>query len=118
NRQRTNYVPVANAASTNLGDMLTNALTQNPTQPIYNDDGSFYEIREEGMNPVQVPEIFTDFGEVTRIIGNLNVNFEIIEGLEYNLSNAIDNSMANRFSQVNPHNNQRIQAPEGAFRFG
>jgi TonB-dependent starch-binding outer membrane protein SusC len=117
-RQRTDYVPVANNHSTNLGDMLTNSLTQNPTQPIYNPDGSFYEIRDDGMNPVQVPEIFTDFGEVTRIMGNLNVDFELMEGLMYRFNAAVDNSQGNRYSQVSPHNNQRIAAPLGAFHYG
>ncbi|TVQ66392.1 MAG: SusC/RagA family TonB-linked outer membrane protein [Balneolaceae bacterium] len=116
-RQRTDYVPVANTASTNLGDMLTNSLTQNPTQPIYNPDGSFYEIRSDGMNPVQVPEIFTDFGEVTRILGKLSVDFEIVEGLMYRFNTAIDNSQGSRSSQVSPHNNQRIDAPNGAYSF-
>ncbi len=116
-RQRTDYVPVANTASTNLGDMLTNSLTQNPTQPIFNPDGSFFEIRDDGMNPVQVPEIFTDFGEVTRILGQLNLDFELFEGLMYRFNAAIDNSQGNRFSQVSPHNNQRIDAPDGAFSY-
>jgi TonB-dependent starch-binding outer membrane protein SusC len=117
-RQRTDYVPVANSHSTNLGDMLTNSLTQNPTQPIFNPDGSFYEIRDDGMNPVQVPEIFTDFGEVTRFLGSLNVDFELMEGLVYRINTAIDNSQGNRFSQVSPHNNQRIAAPNGAGQRG
>lgn len=116
-RQRTDYVPVANSHSTNLGDMLTNSLTQNPTQPIYNSDGTFYEIRDDGMNPVQVPQIFTDFGEVTRLLGSVNVDFELMEGLQYRLNAAIDNSQGNRFSQVSPHNNQRIEAPDGAFNY-
>lgn len=116
-RQVTDYVPVANTASTNLGDMLTNSLTQNPTQPIYNPDGSFYEIRNDGMNPVQVPEIFTDFGEVTRILSKLSADFEIAEGLIYRFNAGIDNSQGNRFSQVSPHNNQRIDAPNGAFNY-
>lgn len=116
-RQRTDYVPVANTASTNLGDMLTNSLTQNPTQPIFNPDGSFFEIRDDGMNPVQVPEIFTDFGEVTRILSKLSADFEIMEGLMYRFNAGIDNSQGNRFSQVSPHNNQRIDAPNGAFNY-
>ncbi|MEX0770977.1 MAG: SusC/RagA family TonB-linked outer membrane protein [Balneolaceae bacterium] len=116
-RQNTDYVPVSNNHSTNLGDMLTNALTQNPTQPIYNDDGSFYEITEEGLNPVQVPEIFTDFGETTRILGSVNVDFELMEGLEYRFNAAVDNSQSNRFSQVSPHNNRRIEAPLGAVNY-
>lgn len=116
-RQNTDYVPVANNHSTNLGDMLTNALTQNPTQPIYNPDGSFYEITEEGMNPVQVPEIFTDFGETTRILGSVNIDLQLMEGLEYRFNAAVDNSQSNRFSQVSPHNNRRIEAPLGAVNY-
>lgn len=116
-RQRTDYVPVANSASTNLGDMLTNALTQNPTQPIYNADGSFFEISSDGMNPVQAPEIFTDFAEVTRILSKLSMDVELTEGLVYRFNAAIDNSQGNRSSQVSPHNNQRIDAPDGAYSF-
>jgi len=117
NRQRTDYVPVANDPSTNLGDMLTNSLTQNPTQPIRNPDGSFFEITSDGLNPVQVPDLFLDFGEVTRILGRAEADIQIATGLRATTSFSIDNSQGNRSSQVNPHNNQRIAAPNGAYNF-
>jgi len=117
NRQRTEYVPVANSADTNLGDMLTNSLTQNPTQPVRNPDGSFFEITNDGLNPAQVPELFTDFGDVTRFLGSAEVGYEIVEGLNVKTSLAIDNSQGNRSSQVEPNNNPRINLPNGAYSF-
>lgn len=113
NRTRTDFAPIANSPSTNGGDMITNALTQNPTNPVRLPDGSLFPITQEGFNPLRGPEILTNFTEVTRILSGINADFEITEGLVLSGNFGIDNSIGNTISQVSRHNINRIAKPLG-----
>lgn len=113
NRTRTDFAPIADAPSTNGGDMITNALTQNPTNPVRLPDGSLFPITQEGFNPLRGPEILTNFSEVTRILSSVKADFEIMEGLMLSANFGIDNSTGNTISQVSKHNINRIAKPDG-----
>nr|MBI1232369.1 SusC/RagA family TonB-linked outer membrane protein [Cytophagales bacterium] len=94
------------------GDALSNALTANPTYPVRNANGSTY-LFPEGINPVMMMEMYTDFSKVSRVLGNLDVSFEIFKGLEYKLNLAVDNSQGSRISQIGRHSVQRLPHPGG-----
>lgn len=113
NRTRTDYAPIANSPSTNGGDMITNALTQNPTNPVRLPDGSLFPITQEGFNPLRGPEILTNFQEVTRLLSSVKADFEITEGLILSGNFGVDNSIGNTISQVSRHNINRIAKPLG-----
>lgn len=113
NRTNTDYAPIANSPSTNGGDMITNALTQNPTNPVRLPDGSLFPITQEGFNPLRGPEILTNFQEVTRVLSSVSADFEIIEGLVLSGNFGLDNSIGNTISQVSRHNIDRIAKPLG-----
>ncbi|MDR9447337.1 MAG: SusC/RagA family TonB-linked outer membrane protein [Balneolaceae bacterium] len=113
NRTRTDFAPIANSPSTNGGDMITNALTQNPTNPVRLPDGSLFPIRQEGFNPLRGPEILTNFSEVTRILSSVQADFEVIENLMLSANFGIDNSYGNTISQVSKHKINRIAKPNG-----
>lgn len=114
NRTRTDFAPIANSPSTNGGDMITNALTQNPTNPVRLPDGSLFPIRQEGFNPLRGPEILTNFSEVTRILSSVQADFEVIENLMLSANFGIDNSYGNTISQVSKHKINRIAKPNGS----
>ncbi|MEX0778917.1 MAG: SusC/RagA family TonB-linked outer membrane protein [Balneolales bacterium] len=113
NRTRTDFAPIADSPSTNGGDMITNALTQNPTNPVRNADGSLFPITQEGFNPLRGPEILTNFSNVTRVLGNFNAEMEFMEGLVYRGNLAVDNSHGATTSQVTAHGINRISNPQG-----
>jgi len=94
------------------GDALSNALTANPTFPTRNADGSAY-LFPEGINPLMMMDIYTDFSKVNRVLGNLDIGFEIFKGLEYKLNVAVDNSQGTRISQIGRHTVQRLPHPGG-----
>ncbi|WP_228691214.1 TonB-dependent receptor [Lunatimonas sp.] len=94
------------------GDALSNALTANPTYPTRNADGSAY-LFPEGINPLMMMDLFTDFSKVNRVLGNIEVGFEILKGLEYRLNVAVDNSTGTRISQIGRHSVQRLPHPGG-----
>lgn len=94
------------------GDALSNALTANPTYVTRNPDGSAY-LFPEGINPLMMMDIYTDFSKVNRVLGNIDVSFEIFKGLEYKLNVAVDNSQGSRISQIGRHTVQRLPHPGG-----
>ncbi len=58
------------------------ALMRNPTLPVYNEDGSFYETRGwSDYNPVALIEQRDRDNQATQIIGNAKISFEVFPGL-------------------------------------
>jgi len=99
---RTDAPPISdNGDST--GDMLTNALNANPTFPTHNPDGTLFNF-PNGYNPLMLLDIYNDFAKTNRVLGNLEVGYELFEGLEYRVNFGIDNSVSQRVSQMSPHN--------------
>ncbi|WP_234572859.1 SusC/RagA family TonB-linked outer membrane protein [Rhodohalobacter sp. 614A] len=113
NQTHTDYAPVANQPDTNIGDMLTNALTQNPTNPVYLQNGSLFPITEEGFNPLRAPELLTNFSDVTRVLSSASAEFEIAEGFFINGNFGLDRSIGSTISQISRHNIPRISNPMG-----
>jgi iron complex outermembrane receptor protein len=65
-------------------DVLYQAFQRNPTDPVKNPDGSFYEIQRDFnyYNPVALIEQIQNTRDAKRFLGNLKADFEIIEGLK------------------------------------
>jgi len=65
-------------------DVLYQAFQRNPTDPVYNEDGSFYEIQRDFnyYNPVALIEQIQNTRDAKRFLGNLKADFEIVEGLK------------------------------------
>jgi len=65
-------------------DILYQAYQRNPTDPIYNTDGSFYETADRSFqynNPVALVEQIQNVRDAKRFFGNIKADLEIIEGL-------------------------------------
>jgi TonB-dependent starch-binding outer membrane protein SusC len=112
-RTRNDNAPIGDNSGVG-GDALANALFANPTYRPYNPDGSLY-LFPEGINPLMMMDIFTDFGVVNRVLGNVTASFEIAKGLEYRLNVAVDNSQGSRVSQIKKHSVQRLPHAGGRF---
>ncbi|WP_162340515.1 SusC/RagA family TonB-linked outer membrane protein [Cyclobacterium salsum] len=108
---RTDSPPIGDNAGVG-GDALSNALTANPTYPTRNPDGSTF-LFPEGINPLMMMEIYTDFAKVNRVLGNIDLGFEITRGLTYKLNVAVDNATGSRISQISRHSVQRLPHPGG-----
>ena len=59
------------------------AYRRNPTDPVYNEDGSFFETDKSFQynNPVAIIKQFQNERDAKRILGNFNADMEIIKGL-------------------------------------
>lgn len=72
-----------NYGASGENDVLYQAFQRNPTDPVYNDDGSFYEIQRDFnyYNPVALIEQIQNTRDAKRFLGNMKADFEIIDGL-------------------------------------
>lgn len=69
-------------------DILYQAYQHNPTDPIRNADGSFYELKRDFgyYNPVAIREYVQNERQAKRLRGNLNLSYEILPTLKANLN--------------------------------
>ncbi|MEM1268864.1 MAG: TonB-dependent receptor [Bacteroidota bacterium] len=79
------------------GGLFTNVFKFNPTFPVRNPDGTFFELPNPGIrNPVAMAEQIEDFTKTTRTLGNLVAAFDIIEGLEARMNVGVNRSQSSR----------------------
>jgi iron complex outermembrane receptor protein len=100
-----------------IGELFSNALNANPTYPTHNPDGSIYQF-PDGLNPLMLLDIYTDFRETNRILGNIEVGVNLFKGLQYKLNASIDNTVSERIGQSDPHNIPDLQYNTGRLNQG
>jgi len=69
--------------SNGSNDVLYQAFQRNPTDPIFNSDGSYYETQRDFnyYNPVALIEQIQNLRDAKRFLGNMKADFEITQGL-------------------------------------
>lgn len=85
------------------GELFTNALNANPTYPTHNPDGSLYQF-PDGLNPLMLLDMYTDFRNTDRVLGNIEASVNLFKGLQYKINVALDNSLSERIGQSKAHN--------------
>ncbi len=78
------------------GDLLISTLRGNPTFPVYNPDGTFFQYATDYRNPVAMIKLTNDHTYTNHVLGNLNASYKIIEGLTYKLNLGVDQTNATR----------------------
>lgn len=94
------YAPLSNNAGYQ-GSLLGAALQLNPTNPVYNRDGSFYQPGDQ-RNPSQMLAYFDDRDVMNRFLTNLSATYQITSSLSYRAVLGFDNSKAERTSFADP----------------
>ncbi|PIB36450.1 SusC/RagA family TonB-linked outer membrane protein [Reichenbachiella sp. 5M10] len=91
-----------NAGAT--GELITHMLKANPTRPVYDADGELFDFDTEGSyNPLYMLDFYDDETRTLRVLGNLEVNFRIVDGLEYQFNYGIDRSFSERNTTFYPN---------------
>lgn len=98
---KSQYAPNSNNAGYQ-GSLIGAAITFNPTYPVYNADGSFYDPLDGNRNPVEMLNYFDDRDNINRVLLNLGLTYKIIEGLSYKVAFGYDNSKSVRTSYADP----------------
>lgn len=99
-RTENSYAPLSNNAGYQ-GSLLGAALQFNPTNPIYNSDGTFYQPGDQ-RNPAQMLAYFTDNDYINRFLGNFSASYQITKDLSYKVVLGLDNSKSQRTSFADP----------------
>lgn len=84
------------------GDVILTSLKLNPTYPIYNPDGSYYQNSTTQRNPVAMLNLTNDITQTDQTIANLTAEYEIIKDLKYKLNvGSTRSSVERRINQDN-----------------
>ena len=85
------------------GDLLSAALRWNPTQAIFQPDGSYTFVdNQANLNPQELLDAYTDYTNTFRILGNVSATWKISENWEYKFLFGLDRSISERKSQLLP----------------
>lgn len=95
------YPPLTNNAGYQ-GSLYGAAITFNPTNPIYNPDGSFYDPKDGNRNPAEMLAYFNDNDNINRILGSISGSYEIVKGLTYKATFGYDDSKSERLGFADP----------------
>ena len=78
------------------GDLLLSALKANPTYPVYNSNGTFYQVSDQIRNPLAMLMLTNDNTQTDRVLANITATLFILKGLNYKMNVAFDQSKASR----------------------
>ena len=96
-------MPITEASGSGYeGDLIITALKSNPTFPIYNADGTYFQYTTAQRNPVAMMNLVDDRTNTLRVVANMSAEYEIIKGLKYKLNIGLDKATAER--RVNQDN--------------
>jgi iron complex outermembrane receptor protein len=94
------YPPLTNNAGYQ-GSLLGAALQFNPTYPVYNPNGSFFQPGDQ-RNPAQMLAYFDDQDRVNRFLTSISGSYEIAKGLVYKVVFGYDNMTSERTAFADP----------------
>ena len=95
------YPPISNNAGYQ-GSLIGAAITFNPTYPVYNADGTFYDPLDGNRNPAEMLNYITDKDNTNRLLSNLNLSWFITKNLTYKVTFGYDNAKSVRTAFADP----------------
>ncbi|MDB5229977.1 MAG: hypothetical protein JWN76_782 [Chitinophagaceae bacterium] len=95
------YAPNTNNAGYQ-GSLIGAAITFNPTYPVFNKDGTFFDPGDGNRNPAALLAYYTDHDNVNRYLTNLSASYEIVSGLTYKATFGYDQLKSLRKSFADP----------------
>ncbi len=82
------------------GNLIGAAIQANPTYPVRNADGTFYNPGGDFRNPASLLAYINDNGVTNRTLANASITWQILEGLQAKANFAVDNSTAVRRTEI------------------
>lgn len=93
-------VPTSDDGGSN-GQLIIHTLMANPTRNVFDSIGNYTNFNMNAhYNPAYLLSIYEDKTRTTRLLGNTDVSFRILKGLEYKLNLGIDRSVAERNTSI------------------
>jgi TonB-linked SusC/RagA family outer membrane protein len=113
-RVNNTYTPTTENGGGFQGGVFTNMVSFNPTNPVYNPDGTFYEIGTgaQGIrNPVGLADQLTDVAPESRMLGNFTAVLGLMDNLTAQTTLGGDNT--NSVRQLFVPQASPVAAPNG-----
>ena len=82
------------------GNLIGAAIQANPTYPVTNPDGTFYQPGSDFRNPAAILAYDNDRGETNRTLANASITWQILDGLQFKANFGVDNSTAVRRTEL------------------
>ena len=98
---KNDHAAITNAAGYQ-GSLLGAAITFNPTYPVFNADGSYFDQGDGNRNPSEIIAYFDDKDNVNRFLTSVSGSYQISGGLVYKATFGYDNSTSERLSFADP----------------
>lgn len=92
--------PISSNIGNEGGNILKDAIRWAPTLPVYNSDGSYYQIGELRVNPLSWATEIDDQRNTNLFLGNASAEFEIIKELKVKVNLGHDDQIINRYTSV------------------
>ncbi|MEP5340787.1 MAG: SusC/RagA family TonB-linked outer membrane protein [Algibacter sp.] len=92
-----NHSPITDN-SNHQGDLLAGALKTNPTWPVRNSDGSFYQPDRDNPNPLAFLELSKDFSNTIKVLGSFSADIKIADWVSFKTVYGMDRSSSTRSS--------------------
>jgi len=93
------YVPVGTSSGFE-GSLVSNALTWNPTRPLYTSDGDFTQFSFSDGNPMAGLHYINDEANTLRVLANFSAALELVEGLTYKMNLGVDRYNSERATEL------------------
>ena len=95
------YPPLSNNAGFQ-GSLMGAAITFNPTYPVLDVDGAYFDPKDGNRNPSEMLAYFNDNDNNDRFLTNVSGSYEFFKGLVYKATFGYDNSTSERLSFADP----------------
>jgi len=95
------YAPLTNNAGYQ-GSLVGAAISFNPTYPVYNANGTFFDPGDGNRNPAMMLAYFNDNDNVNRFLNNISATVQLVKGLSYKATFGYDKSKSERLSFADP----------------
>ena len=96
-RTEDQFAPGLEEGANARGDLIINTMRANPTAPIFNNDGTYFQDID---NPVAILNLVDDNAFTNRILGSISAEYEIIDGLSYKINFGGDIASSERRTDI------------------
>jgi len=96
------YAQVTNDAGYQ-GSLIGAMISYNPTFPVYNADGSWFDNQDGNRNPVAILEGYNDQDTYSKLLTNISLSYKLSTNLTYKLIYGMENGQTERYTFQSPN---------------
>ena len=85
-----------------IGNLIGAAMYWNPTNKLYNTNGTYNVISNTYINPVQLANAYTDYTNTNKLLASVKSTLKLNDNLNYQLLVGVETSTSSRKLQLDP----------------